>query len=187
MSDETALTVQPTSTPSVYELIRVATTDAGVSPEKLRALFALKQDVDAANAREQFDRAFALMASEMPRVQRDGTISKITREGIDKGSIPFATWENVDTVIRPILQRHGFSLRFTTRMAETVEIMTAVLSHVGGHSETSETRVKPDPGPGRNDTQAWGSGRSYTKRYLTLDLRNIGTTATRRARSPTSR
>lgn len=174
---KTELTVQNTALVehqpqgnTYLQLIAAAVSDERVSPEKLQALFTLKQAVDADEARKEFSRAFAQMAAEMPRVRKDGTISKG-----DKGSIPFATWDNVDKVIRPILQKHGFSLRFATRMADGAEVMTAVLSHVGGHSESSETRVKPDPGPGRNDTQAWGSGRSYTKRYLTLDLLNIVT------------
>lgn len=176
----TLTTVAPTelaesSRDPVFDLIAAAATDSRVDATKLQALFGLKQQVEADEARKQFVAAFSAMAAEMPRVSKDGKIDKITKEGVNKGTIPFATWENVDAVIRPILQKFGFSLSFRTRMDSTGEIMTAVLAHVGGHSETSETRVKPDAGPGRNDTQAWGSGRSYTKRYLTLDLLNIVT------------
>jgi hypothetical protein len=49
------------------------------------------------------------------------------------------------------------------------------LAHELGHEEISECPVKSDAGPGRNSTQAEGSGRSYMKRYLTLDMLNIVT------------
>ena len=44
----------------------------------------------------------------MPRVAKNGTI----RLGEGKGVIPFATWEDMDTALRPVMQRHGFSLSF---------------------------------------------------------------------------
>lgn len=51
--------------------------------------------------------------------------------------------------------------------------MVCVLTHIGGHQITSECEVRPDEGPGRNATQAFGSGRSYAKRYLEKDVLNL--------------
>lgn len=53
--------------------------------------------------------------------------------------------------------------------------MTLILTHRAGHCRTSERFCRPDPGPGRNDIQAEGSGESYGRRYLTLAVWNIVT------------
>ena len=51
--------------------------------------------------------------------------------------------------------------------------MTCTVSHILGHSKSSQMQLPPDTGPGRNALQAIGSAHSYGKRYLTLDMLNI--------------
>mgnify|MGYP005811613381 CR=1 FL=1 len=155
---------------SVLSVIERAAVNPAVDADKLEKLLALKERVDARESEKEFTRSFAAMAQALPRVKKNGNIDLG-----GKGNIPFAKWEDVDAVIRPILKEHGFSLSFRTRMEGAATIMTCILAHIGGHSERSECEVKPDPGPGRNKTQEMGSGRSYAKRYLTLDLLNIVT------------
>jgi len=93
-----------------------------------------------------------------------------------KGAIPYATYEDVDAAIRPIETRHGFARSFLTRPSDKPGcVMILRLTHRAGHSITSERYCRPDPGPGRNDTQAEGSGESYGRRYLTLAMWNIVT------------
>jgi hypothetical protein len=114
------------------------------------------------------------MAPALARIKKSGKITL----GAGKGEIAYAKWEDADKVLRPILAAHGFSLRFTTRVRDASTVMVCVLSHVAGHSEETEDTVVADKGPGRNETQAWGSGRTYKKRYLAFDILNIVTKGT---------
>lgn len=154
----------------VLSLVMAAAKDPTISVDKMNALLDFKERIDAVDARRAYTAAMAAMSAELPRIKKDGTIDLGS-----KGKIPFATWEQIDAVIRPILRKHGFTLNFPTRVESGQTIMACVVSHIAGHSERSETVCKPDPGPGRNETQSGGSGRSYAKRYLTKDMLNIVT------------
>ena len=153
---------------SVLDVIAAAARDPRVDVEKLSAMLSLKERLEERDAEKQFTAAFAAMQLEMPRIPKLGV-----KDMGGKGSIPYAKWEDLDKLIRPVLSKHGFSLSFPTRMVDGKMVMVLVLSHIGGHSKESFMPVNADPGPGRNEIQAVGSGRSYTKRYLTLDALNI--------------
>ena len=151
-------------------IIAAAVSNPQIDTAKMEALLAMKERVDAKEAEKEFHGAMAAMSAEMPRVKKNGSID------LGKGKpVPFAKWEDCDAVLRPILKRHGFSLSFVTRVEGGQLLMACVVSHVGGHSERSECAVQADSGPGRNATQAIGSGRSYAKRYLALDMLNVVT------------
>ena len=94
----------------------------------------------------------------------------------EKGCIYYATYEDLDAAIRPVEAKHGFARSFSTRIGDKAGIILALrLTHAAGHSITSERYCPPDPGPGRNETQAIGSGESYGRRYLTLSMWNVVT------------
>jgi hypothetical protein len=108
---------------------------------------------------------------EMPRVVKRGK-----KDMKEKGVIAYETYEDLDGAIRPIETAHGFARSFATRSGDkSGVILTLRLTHRGGHSITSERYCPPDAGPGRNETQAIGSGESYGRRYLTKSIWNIVT------------
>jgi hypothetical protein len=174
MPTQQALEVSNESLPAIrqemtfMDVISAAARDPQVDVEKMSALLALKERIDERDAERQFTAAFAAMQLDLPRIPKLGV-----KDMQQKGKIPYAKWEDLDRLIRPVLAKHGFSLSFPTRIIEGKMTMVLVLAHIGGHSKESFMPVSPDPGPGRNDIQAVGSGRSYTKRYLTLDALNI--------------
>ena len=166
----------PGTEPTMLEMIHQSITSGEVPAEKLpgvlSAFFDFQLKVQAVEAEKVFNTDFAAAMIEMPRVAKRG--KKDMRE---KGCIPYATYEDVDAAIRPIESKHGFARTFSTRTVEGRAglLMTLRLTHRGGHAITSERFCPPDPGPGRNDIQAQGSGESYGRRYLTLAVWNIVT------------
>ena len=138
----------------------------------LHLLLNLQERVLAREAEAAFNTAFSLLAAEIPRVQKNGTVEL----GDRKGSYKFATWEDMDEVLRPRLQRHGFVLSFDASQREGQgggAVITATLLHARGHSRSSSIPLPLDSGPGRNNLQAMGSTISYGKRYTTDMLLNI--------------
>ena len=159
------------SEPSIMEVIAAVARDPNVDIARIDALVALKERMEARDAEKQFNAAFAAAMLEMPKVAKNAV-----KDMGAKGAIPYANYEAVDAAIRPIETRHGFARSFLTRPADKPGcIMILRLTHKAGHSITSERYCRPDPGPGRNDTQAEGSGESYGRRYLTLAIWNIVT------------
>lgn len=155
---------------SLLSFVAMAVRDPNIDVAKLDALLRMQREIVADDAKAQFNRALHAAQSEMPRVAKNGTILL----GEKKGSIPFATWEDVDTVVRPVATKHGFSSTFTSlERAGGGAIMSGTFRHVAGHSETLTMSLPLDTGPGRNNIQAAGSTNSYGKRYLTENFYNI--------------
>lgn len=165
-SEQTLVRAEPTT----YDLIRELAADERVSVEKLAALMDLQERAEARNAEREFNADFAAASAEMPRVRKDGVIDMG-----GKGQMKFARYEDIDSAIRPVELRYGFTRTFLTEQTPTGVQMTCKLSHRGGHSERSSRFMPPDTGAGRNAMQAVGSASSYAKRYLTLDIWNIVT------------
>ena len=164
---EAAIQHQPTP----MEMIAAIARDPSIPIDRIAALIGLQERMEAREAEKQFNADFAAAMLDMPRVAKRGA-----KKMGDKGTIMYATYEDVDAAIRPIEARHGFARSFSTRQADKPgSIMTLILTHRAGHCRTSERFCRPDPGPGRNDIQAEGSGESYGRRYLTLAVWNIVT------------
>ncbi len=168
--DVVATQPAPADTGSLLSFVAMAVRDPNIDVTKLDALLRMQREIVADDAKAQFNRALHAAQSEMPRVAKNGTIEL----GEKKGSIPFATWEDVDTVVRPIASKHGFSSTFTsTERNGGGAVMSGTFRHVAGHSETLTIVLPLDTGPGRNNIQAAGSTNSYGKRYLTENFYNI--------------
>jgi hypothetical protein len=162
---------QPAQPPSMMNFIAEALNNPAISESKLEVLLRLQREVRDDEAREAFNEALQQAQREMPRVKKNGTIDL----GVDKssgkarGSIPFAKYEDVDAVVRPIAEKYGFSWTFSAveRGKDGGGAICSMTLRRGRHSEVISIPLPLDSGPGRNNLQAMGSTMSYCYRYLT--------------------
>ncbi len=155
----------------VLAAIITAASDERVDVSKMRELLGLQKELMAMQAEQLFTEAFQRLSGELPRITKSGAV-----EYKEKIAFKFATWPAIDAVIRPLLQREGFTLSFdsTPRTGDGGGlIVTGRLSHVGGHSRTASIPVPLDTSGGKNSIQGYGSAMSYGKRYTTTSLLNI--------------
>lgn len=151
---------------AIVEMAKDKTVDA----DKLEKLLAMQERMEGRQAEAMFNQALHAAQQEMPRVAKNGTI----RLGEGKGQIAFATFEDMDSALRPIMQRHGFSLSFDMQMKDGGgAVITGTLRHSEGHAKTASIPLALDTGPGRNNLQAMGSTFSYGRRYVTEMFFNI--------------
>lgn len=137
---------------------------------KLEKLLAMQEHLEAKQAEKEFNEALRAAQQEVPRVQKNGKVNL----GDGKGGYAFATWEDMDTILRPVMLRHGFSLSFDTMQREGGGlIVSGTLTHTSGHSRTVSMPLALDTGAGRNNLQATGSSLSYGRRYVAEMLFNI--------------
>ncbi len=145
--------------------------DPTVPVEKLEKLIELQERIMRHNAKAEFDRAFAEMQGDIPIITERG---EILVDG--KLRSRFATNEDIQEVLRPILKEYGFALRFRNEVNDNgKQKVVGILSHRGGHSEQDEFVCPPDKSGGKSDIQAMASTRSYGQRYCTIALVNIAT------------
>ena len=182
MSD---LTITPTTSvsipvsepPSLLTAILHVARDPKLDVAKLDALLRMQAELEDRQAKREAIEAFARLSAKMPRVKKTGIIELgRDRDGNVRGTIPFAKWEEMDKVIRPLLAEEGFTLSFNSASRATEGgglIVTGELMHRGGHVRMATIPLPLDAGPGRNNLQAMGSTLSYGKRYCAEMLLNI--------------
>jgi hypothetical protein len=154
---------------NMLSIIAQAAADPRVDVIKMTALLDLQEKLLNREAQSEFNRALARMNIDDLRVLKNGTVNVP-----GKVSYKFAKWEDMDRVIRPLMQREGFTLSFDTGTTPTGGLVViGELLHEGGHSRTARIPLALDTGPGRNALQAMGSTVSYGKRYVTEMLLNI--------------
>lgn len=139
-----------------------------VDVTKLEKIIELQERILNHQAREAFNTAFAKMQGEIPTIVEKG-------RG-DKG-MTYARLEDIVAQVRPILQKHGFTLSHRTEWPDTKTVkVIGILTHERGHERASEFLSAADQSGSKNAIQALGSAVSYGRRYTTKDLLAIVTT-----------
>jgi hypothetical protein len=142
-----------------------------IPADKMDVLLRMRREVLGDQAREAFMEHYAALSAELPQVERDGTVA-LVKDGREVGRYAFTTIENMDTILRPLLAKHGFAISFASVDNKESITITGTLSG-WGWERTSTYTLPPDAGPGRNALQARGSSRRYAKRYIVDDLCNV--------------
>jgi hypothetical protein len=160
---------QSTPSPTNFlEVIARAASDPTVDPAKMHGLLDVQERMMNKQAELDFNSAFILMQDELPRITKDSAIKHNGRL-IAK----YASYEKIDEVIRPILKKHGFALRFNSGPNGGEMIVEATLSHIGGHTITDRLPLKVEKVAAMNSAQAAMSAITYAKRGLTTMLLNL--------------
>lgn len=179
MTDETQIATREEKPPAMIaqpgELLS-AIVGLAKDPEfdvtKLQALMGMQERLEDRQAERAFVRALHDAQAEIPPIAKNGTVAL----GNGKGSYAFATWEDIDKVLRPIMDKNGFTLSFDMAMRPGDgggAIITGTLMHADGHSKSAAIPLALDSGPGRNSLQSMGSTMSYGRRYVTEMLFNL--------------
>lgn len=157
-----AMELQPIDEAPVVSMFERLARDPEVDVEKMERLIAMQRDVAAQQAKMAYTQAFAEMQGELPE------IPKIGKSNTGR----YAKFEHIQRAVRPILERHGFALSFRYPKGDGVGV-TAVLSHVEGHSEETTMFAPADTSGNKTGIHAMASTSSYLKRYTAAALLNI--------------
>lgn len=170
MADGTLTTVEQRETaPANYDnenltfAQRVAL-DTTVDIDRLEKIIQMERDSQRHEAERVFNAALAEMQPELPAVKANG-------RG-DKGA-KFGKLEDIQAAIKPVLQKHGFAVRFKVHDGENSLAVECILSHKAGHSDSDRISLPYDKTGSKNDVQARGSTVSYGKRYTLCNILNI--------------
>ena len=157
-------------TMAMISVIERAAHSKDVDVEKMERLLAMQERILARDAVMQFNAAMAEMQSELPSITERGQI-KVNNQVRST----YATFEDINDAVKPILQRHGFAMTFRTEVKDGQITVTGVLMHRAGHREETSLPLPSDTSGSKNTVQAIGSSVSYGKRYVMSALLNITT------------
>jgi hypothetical protein len=152
---------------TILSVIQRAAADPACDIEKMERLMAMHERMQAKNAEQAFNAAMAQMQCAIPTVGEDATNAHTKNS--------YATLDEINYIIKPIMQSHGFAVTFKVDHAAAGISITGILMHSAGHREQTTLLLPVDTGPGRNAVQAAGSSITYGKRYVMCALLNITT------------
>lgn len=170
--DGTLATRDQAPVASLLEVISRAASDPSVDIEKMERLMAMHERITARQAEAAFSAAMSAAQAEMKRVSADATNPQTRSD--------YASYGKLDSVLRPIYTRHGFSLTFSdgeTAKPEHVRVVCLV-RHTAGHKET-HWKDMPADGKGAKGgdvmtkTHAAGAAQQYGMRYLLKGIFNV--------------
>lgn len=161
--------------PEVASLVQLAI-DKGTSVEVLERLVALQERVNEREARAAFFAALAAFREECPPITktRENTQFEVTREGV-KRAARYAPLDEIDRVARPVAAKHGLIWTWDTRVEDALMHISCRVTHVLGHSETTNVSMPHESKAGSSPQQKYGSTQMYGMRYSLVAALGITT------------
>lgn len=167
-AQRTALTSMPIPKPTLSQVI-IEKIREGATLEETKQYYAFLREIQQDEARITFDADFVVMQGELPEVPKLGRIDHGGGRGYN-----YARWEDINDRIKPVLERHGFGLRFDIiTETETLFEIEAILVHRSGYSICTRKKLPIDKSGAKNIVQAYGSTQSYAQRYSAIALLNL--------------
>jgi hypothetical protein len=145
----------------VLQLIERVALDKDADVSKLEKMIELQERVMARQSKEQFDSAMLSFQIEKGVIEKASVANKTK----------YAKLEHIQASIDPVLRKFGLFVRWNTSMTQAGKTrVTCIVTHIGGHSETSYMDVSPDTSGSKNAIQADGSAITYAQRYTMKSL-----------------
>lgn len=163
---------QPANSVTPIDLLRHAL-DSGADLDRLEKLMDLQQRWEADQARKAFADDMARFKARPIEIAKDKLVSFKT----DKGRTEYmhATIGNVVETIVPILAEFGFSHRWDMDQRDGLVIVTCVITHKLGHSQSTTLKASPDQSGGKNSIQSIISTKTYLERHTLLAATGLAT------------
>lgn len=138
----------------------------------MERLFTLRERVKAEQGKEAFTAALAEFQKQCPIIKKD---KKVFNKDGRTLRYMYAPIESVIKQIRSGLANNGFSYSWDVEQIENSMKVTAKLTHVFGHFETSSITMPIEKSDYMNAPQSYATAQTYAKRYTLLNVLGIGT------------
>jgi hypothetical protein len=174
----TNLPVPAISEPTnLLAVIARAAADPRTDTAKMQALLDMQKAIMAEEARLAFINAKLLLNDKLPTINKDGKI-EFKDKGAGKAVLKFASFENINDIIKPLLKEFGFDLWFSSEpgLADMINVV-GHMEHRLGFGRLTTFPMPHDRSGGKSGAQGWASAFSFGKRVTTIGLLNIQTRA----------
>jgi len=141
---------------AIIAVIERAALNPNVDIDKMERLLQMQERIMAVQAKAEHAAAKTGALSEMPMIPKNGR---------GHNNMPYATLKDITSITRPVLAKHGLTLGYDVRVDGDHIIVTAKLTHLNGHEETTSLPLPFDNSGSKNAVQAIGSSQAYGQRY----------------------
>jgi hypothetical protein len=146
----------------------------GGSIAEIREFMQLQREWEADQARKAYVADMAAFKLDPPEIVKDKLVGYKNKDGSVTG-YTHATLGNVTGAIIEGLARHGFSHRWDTEQKGADIIVTCILTHKLGHSESTTLNAAKDDSGKKNSIQQMASTITYLQRYTLLGATGLAT------------
>ena len=152
--------------------------DRGIDPQALVTLSELAKEWEDRRSEREFSDLFRQFQEECPDIVKRRQVNVATKNG-SSYSYSFAPLEDIDRIVKPILQRLGFSYSWDSKETDGRMVVSCSLRHRNGHRETSTFIAPMASGtPTMSEIQKHASSMSYAKRQSLIAVLGITTADT---------
>ena len=131
----------------------------------LKELIALREQMESKSAKRDFDLALAAFQKDCPPIAKTSAVH--TKLGALAYS--YAPFENILAIVKPVMAKHGLSFKLgtDTESKDGWVIATCTVTHVSGHSETSEAKFPLGAGTQiMSTTQVFAAALTFASRRV---------------------
>lgn len=159
----------------VGQLIKLSI-EKGFDPKELMAIY---REGVAMRAKSQYDEAVSRFRAECPPFPKrlENTQFQVTRGGV-KRHTRYADLDDIQATIDPVMSKFGLSYRWGDTVISntgdgTLMTQDCILSHVGGHKESSSVSCPTESKAGASPAQKWMSAGTYCRRYSLIAVAGL--------------
>lgn len=136
--------------------------DKNVPVETMERLLAMRRELKAEKAKEEYDLAMAEFQAECPVIQKTKKVFEKDRKTV---RYQYAPLESVIEQVKELLAKHGFSYSINTIQDEKMLGVICKATHKSGHSEQTTFSVPIGTEGYMSDVQKYGARLTFAKRY----------------------
>ena len=156
MTDETNQLPAEVKLTPIMQMMETAVARGDI--EVVTKLMDLQERAEAAQARREFDAAFAAVKAKVGVIKKTGKANY----GL------YADLADIARALDPAIAEHGLSYRFRSQRVGSELVMTCVVCHRAGHYEENSLPSPLDTSGSKNPVQAVGSTSTYLQRYTLM-------------------
>lgn len=146
-----------------------------VDPATMKEFLAMRKELKADWAKEQYDKAMSEFQAECPIIKRSKEGSR-TKSGIL--AFKYAPLEMIIAVVQPLLKKNNLSFNFKTVKNDSGKVtdIRCYATHINGHSDFSEMPVSEGGGTQlMSGSQIAAANLTFAKRYAFNNIFGIVT------------
>lgn len=133
-----------------------------VPVETMEKLLAMRRELKAEYAKEQFDNAMAAFQAECPTIEKTKKVYEKDKRSV---RYSYAPLESIVEQVKDLLAKHGFSYSINTVQDDKMLGVICKATHKYGHSESTTFSVPIGSEGFMSDVQKYGARLTFAKRY----------------------
>lgn len=147
--------------------------EQNVDLDKLQRLMDMKDQWEAKKAKKAFFKALSSFQAMCPAIKKNKTAQIKSEKG--SYSYKYAELGNVEAQIKAAMEKCELTKRWEISEEGALLKVTCLITHIDGHTETTEMKAEKDSSGGKNNIQQKASTITYLKRYTLLGGLGIST------------